>query len=77
MMRFEIARARAMYDEAERGIALLERDSRQCTLACARGYAAILGAIERQAYDTIEKRAVVAPWRKASVLWHAWRLTTA
>jgi phytoene synthase len=74
-MRFEIARARGLYAEAEEGFALLARDSQQCAMACARGYAAILNAIERQAYDTIRTRAVVPTWQKASVLWRAWMQT--
>lgn len=77
LMQFEIARARTLYSAAEPGIGLLARDAQQCASACARGYAAILGAIERQAYDTIRARAVVPPWRKATVLWRAWRLRTA
>jgi phytoene synthase len=71
LMRFEVARARALYSAAEPGIALLARDAQQCTMACARGYAAILDVIERQAYDTIRIRAVVPTWRKASVLLRA------
>jgi phytoene synthase len=77
LMQFEIARARALYDGADPGIALLAPDARQCASACARGYAEILGAIEARAYDTIAARAVVTRWRKASVLWSAWRLRTA
>lgn len=75
LMRFEIARARVFYTEAELGFAMLARDSQQCAMACARGYAAILNAIERQAYDTIRTRAVVPTWQKASVLWRAWMQT--
>jgi phytoene synthase len=75
LMRFEIARARTLYSEAETGFPLLARDSQQCAIACARGYAAILNAIERQAYDTIRTRAVVPTWQKASVLWRAWMQT--
>ncbi|HYV96857.1 MAG TPA: phytoene/squalene synthase family protein [Gemmatimonadaceae bacterium] len=77
LMRFEIERARALYDNAEPGLTLLARDARQCATACARGYAAILGAIERQAYDTIRTRAVVPRWRKATLLLRAWRFRTA
>ena len=75
LMRFEIARARALYSEAEQGFTLLSRDSQQCAMACARGYAMILDAIERQAYDTFRSRAVVPTWQKASVLWRAWMQT--
>lgn len=77
LMRFEIVRARRLYRRAEPGIALLAADSRQCASACAHGYAAILDAIERQAYDTIRSRAVVPSWQKASLLWNAWRFRPA
>lgn len=77
LMRFEIARARALYADAEPGIVLLAADARRCAAACARGYAEILNAIEHHAYDTIRSRAIVTPWRRASVLWQAWRFRTA
>jgi phytoene synthase len=67
-MRTQIARARRLYAGAYRGIPLLAPDARACATACARGYALILDAIERQAYDTIGVRAVVPSWRKAKLL---------
>jgi phytoene synthase len=73
LMRRQIARARQLYAEAERGIPLLEPDARPCATACARGYALILEAIEEQAYDTIHSRAVVSQWRKARLLMSMWR----
>jgi phytoene synthase len=77
LMQFQIVRARRLYRRAHPGIALLAADARQCASACATGYAAILDAIERQAYDTIRSRAVVPSWQKASLLWNAWRLRPA
>ena len=76
-MQFQIARARQLYADAEPGLRMLSRDSQQCATACARGYAEILGAIEAQSYDTFRTRAVVTTWKKATVLWRAWRLSTA
>jgi phytoene synthase len=67
-MRSQIARARQLYANAHQGIPLLAPDARACATACARGYALILDAIERQAYDTIGVRAVVPSWRKAQLL---------
>ncbi len=73
LMRFEIARARALYAEAHSGIASLERDSQRCATACAVGYAHILDAIERIGCDTLTRRARVQLRGKAVVLWHAWK----
>jgi phytoene synthase len=73
LMRFEVARARALYDEASRGIPLLARDARPCASACATGYAAILTAIERLDYDTVSTRARVGAGQRLGILWRAWR----
>ena len=73
LMRFEIARARSLYECAMPGIRLLSADSRRCAAACAVGYAGILGAIERIEYDTITTRARLSTAERASVLWQAWR----
>ncbi len=68
-----VGRARALYDAATPGIALLAPDARRCAAACATGYAGILGAIERAGYDTITRRASLGSTRRAAVLWQAWR----
>ncbi len=73
LMRFEIARARALYDAAAPGIQLLAPDARRCAAACATGYAAILGAIERCGYDSFATRARVATADRVGILWKAWR----
>ena len=72
-MEFEIQRARATYETAMPGIALLERDTRRCASACAWGYAGILGAIEQRSFDTFSGRARVGTLGRISVLWEAWR----
>ncbi len=61
-VKFQIARARELYREGARGIQLLSADSRRCTWICAAGYAAILGAIERNEFDTFTMRAHVSRW---------------
>jgi phytoene synthase len=75
MMRQEIARARALYRSAAPGLDLLEPDARRCARACADGYAAILDAIEANAYDTVTTRVRVGGWKKAglmlNLLWSA------
>ena len=73
LMRFEIARARALYEQAMPGIALLAPDARRCAAACAIGYAGILRAIEMNDFDTFTIRARVGTLSRASVLWSAWR----
>lgn len=73
LMRFQIDRARALYDQAMPGIALLAPDARRCAAACAIGYAGILRAIEMNDFDTFTIRARVGTLSRASVLWSAWR----
>lgn len=73
LMRHEVARARALYRAASPGIALLEPDAQRCARACADGYAAILGAIERNGYDSFSVRARVGNWARAGLLWSVWR----
>jgi phytoene synthase len=77
MMRFQIARARALYADAMPGIALLAPDSRRCATACAVGYSGILGAIEEIGYDTFSTRARLGAVARAGVLWTTWRGTPA
>ena len=73
LMRFEIARARALYAAAAPGIQLLAPDARRCAAACATGYEAILGAIERCGYDSLSTRARVPTADRVGILWKAWR----
>jgi len=73
LMAFEVGRARALYEAALPGIALLAPDAQRCASACATGYAAILSAIEQNGYDTVSTRARLGHWARASILWDAWR----
>ena len=75
LMRFEIARARALYEAAAPGILLLAPDARRCAAACATGYEAILGAIERCGYDSLSTRARVPTADRFGILWKVWRDT--
>ncbi len=72
MMTFQVARARALYQAAIPGIALLAREARRCARACAAGYAGILGAIEAQRYDTISSRARLGRATRLRLLLQAW-----
>ncbi len=73
MMAFQIDRARALYEAALPGIALLAADSQRCASACATGYAGILDAIVSQDYDTISTRARLGRLARVGILWDAWR----
>jgi phytoene synthase len=73
LMAFEIGRARALYEAAMPGIALLAPDAGRCAAACATGYAAILDAIEANGYDTIGTRARLGRTARLALLWRAWR----
>ena len=73
LMTFEIRRARALYERALPGIAMLSPDSQKCAAACAIGYAAILDALENIRYDSLSSRASVGTLARLGVLWDAWR----
>lgn len=64
MMKFQIERARNYYAEGEKGIALLEKDSRFTVLLAARIYSKILDEIERQNYDVFARRAHTSKTQK-------------
>jgi 15-cis-phytoene synthase len=64
---FEIARARALYRQAEDGFALLPPASRRCIRVAHRLYGGILDAIEASDYQVFRVRASVSPVRKALV----------
>jgi len=73
MMRFQIARARDFYLKGEKGIALLERDSRFTVLLASRVYSRILDEIERQNYDVFSRRASTSLTQKIFSLPKIWR----
>ncbi len=77
MMQYEVSRARALYEAALPGIALLAPDAQRCAAACATGYAGILTAIEAQDYDTISTRARLGRLARVGILWNAWRYRAA
>ena len=59
LMRFEIARCRGLYRQAEVGIAMLPRRSASCVGAAHDLYGRILDRIEAQGYDVFATRARV------------------
>jgi phytoene synthase len=66
-MKFEIARTREFYNDAQPGIAALHGRARTCIEAAHRLYGGILERIEANGYDVFGKRARVAHWRKLAV----------
>ena len=66
-MRFEIARCRALYREAEAGIAMLPPRSASCVGAAHDLYGRILDRIEAQGYDVFARRARVPTPTKLAV----------
>jgi phytoene synthase len=67
LMRFEIARCRALYESADKGIAMLPPSSARCVGAARRLYGEILDRIEANGYDVFTTRARVSSVRKLSV----------
>ncbi|MGC4031743.1 MAG: phytoene/squalene synthase family protein [Tepidisphaeraceae bacterium] len=75
LMRFEIARARALYAEGADGLRLIPNDGSRYTAAVMSSvYGGILGAIERQNYDVFSRRARLNGVQKIKKLFVARRL---
>jgi phytoene synthase len=68
LMRFEIARARALYRSADRGLPMLPGASGRCVGAARTLYAQILERIEASDYDVFSGRARVPTWRKLATV---------
>jgi len=75
LMRFEIARARVLYDDAVLGVGLLPPSSARCIDAARVLYARILDQIEANDYDVFSQRARVPAWQKGLVVAQAFRRT--
>lgn len=73
LMKFQIARARNFYAEGEKGIPLLEKDSRFCVLFASRIYGRILDEIERQDHDPFRGRAHTTKRQKLFSIPKIWR----
>jgi 15-cis-phytoene synthase len=68
LMRFQIARARALYQRAELGIAMLNGfGARPLVRVMSRVYGGILGAIEARRYDVFSGRAFVSTLAKVQL----------
>jgi phytoene synthase len=73
LMRFEIARNRALYRTAAQGIRLLEPAARPAVEAAMRLYAGILDEIERADYRVLDRRVAVPRPRRALLLASSFR----
>jgi len=73
LMRFEIDRARSLYEESWPGIAMLNPDGRLAIGAAAEIYRGILGKIHAMDYDVFRSRAYVPLAEKLLALWRVRR----
>lgn len=64
LMKFQIERARHYYKKSEKGISLLEKDTRFTVLLALRLYSKILDEIERQNYNVFKQRAYTTKSQK-------------
>lgn len=67
LLRFEIDRTRALYREAEPGIAMLHPTSRDCIRTAFELYGGILGAVEAADYQVLTQRVTVPLPRRLRV----------
>ena len=72
LMKFQVERARDFYRKGEKGIGLLEKDSRFTVLLASRIYGKILDEIERQNYDVFKKRAHTSKSQKLLAIPKIW-----
>ena len=68
MMKFQINRARLFYERADRGIPMLEKDSRLPVLLAKENYSRILDKIEENNYQVFHQRAYLNTTEKFSIL---------
>lgn len=68
LMKFQIDRARQYYKEADKGIPMLNRDSRLPVLLARENYSRILNKIEENQYQVFNQRAYLNATEKFSIL---------
>jgi phytoene synthase len=67
LMRFEVTRARELYEDADRGLHYIPRGRRYPITVARRLYAAILDRIEKADYDVFSGKASTSATRKLAV----------
>ncbi len=75
LMKFQIERARSYYCSSEKGIPMLERQSRFGVCISSINYGNILSAIEKNNYDVFSKRAYRSFYQKISTIPYVWYKT--
>lgn len=68
LMKFQISRARQYYSRAEKGISMLNRDSRLPVLLAKENYSRILDKIEENNYNVFDHRAYLNSTEKLSII---------
>ncbi len=68
LMKFEIARARKLYEFSFPGIVFLDKSVRSAVGVAASLYQAILDEIEKIDYQVFDRRAFTSSWRKIALL---------
>lgn len=68
LMKFQIQRARQYYTEADKGICMLDKDSRLPVLLARENYSRILNKIEENQYHVFKQRAYLNSTEKFSIL---------
>ena len=75
LMKFQKERARSYYRSSEKGIPMLERQSRFGVCISSINYGNILSAIEKNNYDVFSKRAYRSFYQKISTIPYVWYRT--
>jgi phytoene synthase len=69
LMRFQVARARAIYQRALEGLPAADRRAQRPGLIMAAIYRALLDAIEQAGFQVLDRRVSLSPLRKAWIAW--------
>jgi len=69
LMRFQVARARAIYARALGALPAADRRAQRPGLIMAATYRALLRAIERNDFQVLDRRVTLSPLRKAWIAW--------
>ncbi|NTU67348.1 MAG: phytoene/squalene synthase family protein [Chlorobiaceae bacterium] len=72
LMKFQIERARRYYTSADKGIPMLDKESRLAVGISSRNYSDILKAIEQNDYDVFTRRAYRSFYQKIGTLPSIW-----
>ena len=69
LMRFQVTRARAIYDRALGALPVVDRRAQRPGLIMAAIYRALLKTIERDDFHVLDRRIALSPLRKAWIAW--------